>query len=138
MLTPAGPHRVISAVPGGAEGPRVQNWGPLCPERPRGHFPETEGVAGSKEFPGCQETDKEGWHGHRPGDVKGDGTCEKHGAREVLGKEQRGCKCREEQAGRRVQRGVSKATSDGLPREAEELGLTLQAMGSHGGYYTGE
>lgn len=57
-MTPAGPPRVINAIPGGAEGLWVQKWGPLCPERPRGHFPETEGMARSKEFPGCQGTDR--------------------------------------------------------------------------------
>lgn len=112
--------------------------GPSLPGEAKGPLSRDRGCGWIKGVSRLPRDRQERWHGHRPGDVKGDGMCEKHGAWEVLGKEQRGCKYREEQAGRRGQRGVSKATSDGLPREAEELGLTLQAMGSHGGCYTGE
>lgn len=112
--------------------------GPSLPREAKGPLSRDRGCGRIKGVSRLPRDRQGGWRGHRSGDVKGDGTYKKHGAREVLGKEQRGCECREEQAGRRGQRGVSKATSDGPPLQAEELGLTLQAKGSRGGCYTGE
>lgn len=97
-MTPAGPHRVTNAVPEGVQGLRVPVWGPLCLERPGGTSQRQRcgRIKGVSRLPVDKQ---EGWRGHRPGEVKAGGTCEKCGAREVVGKEQRGCECRQEQAG---------------------------------------
>lgn len=112
--------------------------GPSLPGEAKGPLSRDRGHGQIKGVSRLPRDRQEGWRGHRPGDVKGDGTCEKHGAREVLGKEQTGCECQEEQAGRRGPRGVSEATSEGPAHQTEELGLSLKAVGSHSGCYTGE